>query len=231
MSPCSPRWTTPVTSWPSGRSPTRATRSPPSGPLLDSVDLTGTVITAEALQTQHAHGTYLRERGAHYIARVKANHPGLFDRIRRPPWREITLDHYDRTRAHHRLEIRRLKTAVFAHLDYPDARQDLQVVRWRKDFTTGKLTIARVYLITSLPPGAATGAPARRLDQRALEDRKSSACTTAARSARTTPKSMPAISRASWQACATSPSASTVRTATPTSPPPYVIPLATGEGP
>ncbi|WP_280885708.1 transposase family protein [Streptomyces sp. LBL] len=31
-SPCSPRWTTPVTNWPSARSPTRATRSPPSSP-------------------------------------------------------------------------------------------------------------------------------------------------------------------------------------------------------
>ncbi|RPK79972.1 MULTISPECIES: ISAs1 family transposase [Streptomyces] len=98
-------------------------------PLLDSVDLTGTVITADALHTQHAHGTYLRERGAHYIAQVKANHPGVFDRVRRLPWREITLDHYDRTRAHHRLGIRRLKTVAFAHLDYPDARQALQVVR------------------------------------------------------------------------------------------------------
>ncbi|MDX3387315.1 ISAs1 family transposase, partial [Streptomyces niveiscabiei] len=127
-------------------------------PLLDTIDLTGTVITADALHTQHAHGTHLRERGAHYIAQVKANHPGLFDRVRRLPWREITLDHHDRTRAHHRLEIRRLKTAAFAHLDYPDARRALQVVRWRKDFTTGKLTIERAYLITSLPPGTATGA-------------------------------------------------------------------------
>lgn len=64
----------------------------------------------------------------------------------------------DRTRAHHRLEIRRLKTAAFAHLDYPDARQALQVVRWRKDFTTGKPTIERVPPSTSLPPDAVTGA-------------------------------------------------------------------------
>ncbi|MET8081349.1 ISAs1 family transposase [Streptomyces sp. NPDC005303] len=125
--------------------------------LLDSIDLTGTAITADALHTQHAHGTHLRTRGAHYIAHVKANHPALFDRIRRLPWREITLDHHDRTRAHHRLEIRRLKTVAFAHLDYPDACQALQVVRWRKDFTSGKPTIERVYLITSLPPGTATG--------------------------------------------------------------------------
>ncbi|MDX2937959.1 ISAs1 family transposase [Streptomyces ipomoeae] len=127
-------------------------------PLLDSIDLTGTLITADAPHTQHAHGTYLRERGAHYIAQVKVNHPTLFDRVRHLTWQDITLDHYERTRAHHRKEIRRLKTASFAHLDYPDARQALQVVRWRKDFTTGKLTIERVYLITSLPPGAATGA-------------------------------------------------------------------------
>ncbi|WP_329474114.1 ISAs1 family transposase [Streptomyces sp. NBC_01723] len=100
----------------------------------------------------------MRERGAHYISHVKVNHPGLFDGVRRLPWREITLDHYERTRAHHRQEIRRLKTAAFAHIDYPDAQQALQVVRWRRDLTSGKLTIERVYLITSLPPGVATGA-------------------------------------------------------------------------
>ncbi|MFG2840886.1 ISAs1 family transposase [Streptomyces zaomyceticus] len=131
---------------------------PAFSPLLDTIDLADTVITADALHTQHAHGAYLRTRGAHYIAQVKANHPGLFDRVRRLPWQDIPLDHYERTRAHHRHEIRRLKTAAFAHIDYPDAKQALQVVRWRHGFTSGKLTIERVYLITSLPPGAASGA-------------------------------------------------------------------------
>ncbi|MFI1563934.1 hypothetical protein ACH4ZX_12900 [Streptomyces sp. NPDC020490] len=40
-----------------------------------------------------------RTRGAHYIAQAKANHPGLFDRVRRLPRGEITLDHHGRTRA------------------------------------------------------------------------------------------------------------------------------------
>ncbi|MEU9547251.1 ISAs1 family transposase [Streptomyces mirabilis] len=127
-------------------------------PLLDTIDLTDTVITADALHTQHAHGTYLRERAAHHIVQVKANHPALFDRVSRLPWPDITLDHHERTRAHHRHEIRRLKTAAFAYIDYPEARQALQVVRRRQDFTSGKLTIERVYLITSMPPGAASGA-------------------------------------------------------------------------
>ncbi|MFE4213600.1 ISAs1 family transposase [Streptomyces sp. NPDC056844] len=98
---------------------------PAFAPLLDTVDLSSTVITADALHTQHAHGDYLRTRGAHYIAVVKANHPGLLERVRRLPWPEIGLDQYERTHAHHRQEIRRLKTAAFAHIDYPNAQQAL----------------------------------------------------------------------------------------------------------
>ncbi|MEE4496413.1 hypothetical protein [Streptomyces sp. BE230] len=63
----------------------------------------------------------------------------------------------DRTRAHHRIEIRRLKAAAFDHLDHPDVKQALQIVRWRLDRATGELTIERIHLITSLAPGAATG--------------------------------------------------------------------------
>ncbi|MFD8593118.1 ISAs1 family transposase [Streptomyces sp. NPDC059637] len=130
---------------------------PAFAPLLDDIDLTGAVVTADALHTQYDHATYLYERGAHYLAVVKRNHPGLHEEARRLPWRDIRLDHYERGREHHRDEIRRLKTAAFAHLDYPHARQALQVVRWRRDLGTGKLTIERIHLVTSLPPGAATG--------------------------------------------------------------------------
>lgn len=130
---------------------------PAFAPLLDGIDLTGAVITADALHTQYDHAAYLHQRGAHYLAVVKRNHPGLHERVRRLPWRDIRLDHIERTRAHHRDEIRRLKTAAFAHIDYPHARQALQVVRWRRDLGTDKLTIERIYLVTSLPPGAADG--------------------------------------------------------------------------
>ncbi|ODA69189.1 Transposase DDE domain protein [Streptomyces sp. AVP053U2] len=130
---------------------------PAFAPLLAGIDLTDAVITADALHTQHDHAVYLHERGAHYLAVVKRNHPGLHEQVRRLPWRDIRLDHIERTRAHHREEIRRLKTAAFAHLDHPHARQALQVVRWRRDLGSGKLTIERIYLVTSLPPGAADG--------------------------------------------------------------------------
>jgi predicted transposase YbfD/YdcC len=123
---------------------------PSFAPLLDGLELANTVVTADALHTQHDHGAYLTRRGAHYVAVVKKNHPGLYAQVRTLPWRDIPLGHRTRDHAHHRDEVRRLKAAAFSHLDYPGAHQAIQVVRWRRDISAGKLTIERVYLITSL---------------------------------------------------------------------------------
>ena len=119
-------------------------------PLLDGLDLQNSVVTTDALHTQLDHGAFLTSRGAYYVAVVKKNHPGLYAQVRKLPWRDIPLGHRTRDHAHHRDEIRRLKVAAFSHLHYPGARQAIQVVRWRRDLSTGKLTIERVYLINSL---------------------------------------------------------------------------------
>ncbi|MEE1775550.1 ISAs1 family transposase [Streptomyces sp. NPDC048210] len=129
---------------------------PAFAPLLDSIDLTGSEIALDALHTQHAHASHLHQRAAHYLAVAKKNHPGLHDKVRCLPWGH-RLDHYERSRAHHRDEIRRLKIAAFAHLDYPHACQALQFVRRRRDLAASKLTLERIYLVTSLPSGVATG--------------------------------------------------------------------------
>ncbi|MGW0787691.1 ISAs1 family transposase [Streptomyces sp. NPDC002911] len=43
-------------------------------PLLDTLpDLSGTVVTSDAMHTQHDHATYLRGRDAHYIVIPKRN--------------------------------------------------------------------------------------------------------------------------------------------------------------
>ncbi|MGW0826968.1 ISAs1 family transposase [Streptomyces sp. NPDC002845] len=127
-------------------------------PLLDTIDLANTVLTTDALHTRHGHGAYLTGRGAHHIAIVKKNHPGLYAQLRKLPWKDIPPDHRTRDRAHHRDEIRRLKVAAFRHLDHPGARQAIQSVRRRRDRGTGKLTIERIHLITSLDVFDATPA-------------------------------------------------------------------------
>jgi len=42
-------------------------------PLLDTLNLTDVLVTADALHTQRAHAHYLHTRGAHYLMTVKAN--------------------------------------------------------------------------------------------------------------------------------------------------------------
>jgi hypothetical protein len=46
--------------------------------LLDSIDLAGAVVTADAVHAQRAHTGYLAgQRGAHYLITVEGNQPGL----------------------------------------------------------------------------------------------------------------------------------------------------------
>ena len=51
-------------------------------PVLDSLDLTGKTLTADALLTQRKLAAYLVQRGAHYVFIAKDNQPTLAADIR-----------------------------------------------------------------------------------------------------------------------------------------------------
>lgn len=129
-------------------------------PLLDGLDLTGKIVTADALHTQREHARHLvQEHKAHYLLVVKGNQKNLHRQLRCLPWRQI--EPHDRTVAdgHGRREIRRLKVCtVRPGLLFPHAVQAVQVKRRRTDRTTGKTTIKTIYAVTSLAPGHATPA-------------------------------------------------------------------------
>ena len=58
--------------------------------LLASRDLTGAVVTFDALHTVRANLDWLAaEKNAQYIAVVKANQPLLYARVRALPWRQV----------------------------------------------------------------------------------------------------------------------------------------------
>ncbi|MGI8446111.1 MAG: ISAs1 family transposase [Streptosporangiaceae bacterium] len=119
--------------------------------LLDRVDVTGAVITADAMHAQRDHATYLARRGAHYVLTVKRNQPGLFTQLASLPWRQIPVADHSRERGHGRAERRTLKvTAVAAGLAFPHAAQAIQIVRRRKQPGKKKWSSETVYAITSL---------------------------------------------------------------------------------
>ncbi|MGK5446737.1 ISAs1 family transposase [Streptomyces radiopugnans] len=108
-------------------------------PLLDPLDLTGAVVTFDALLTQTDHAKFLvEEKGAHYIAVLKGNHPTLHTLVKDLPWKEVPLMDRTRTAAHGRDEIRSLKAVTVPGLPFPHAGQALQIVRRRPRCAPGR---------------------------------------------------------------------------------------------
>ncbi len=86
-------------------------------PLLDGLDLTAAVITADALHCQRATADYLHQRGADFVLPVKDNQPRLFDALDALPWQDVPVTHAAADRGHGRIETRTIQVM--------DAPQDL----------------------------------------------------------------------------------------------------------
>src|SRR5262249_17227631 len=119
--------------------------------LLAPFDLTGVVVTADALHTQRDHAVFLVEvKKAHYAFTVKKNRPTLYERLHRLPWKEVTAKFYDRTVGHGRRETRVVQVLTVDDLDFPYAAQVARITRHRTSLKTGKGTRETVYVITDL---------------------------------------------------------------------------------
>jgi predicted transposase YbfD/YdcC len=132
-------------------------------PLLDGLDLTGRVVTADALHTQHAHADWLvTQKHAAYLLLVKANQPALYHQLSTLPWRAVPVADYTRNRGHGRVELRRLQATTVAGLDFPHAIQAIRVTRRVRALHSRRWRTVRVYAVTSL--SAAQASPARLAD-------------------------------------------------------------------
>jgi predicted transposase YbfD/YdcC len=136
---------------------TKTNEIPMFSTLLDRIEITGAVITADALHAQREHATYLAGRGAHYLLIIKRNQPGLYAQLAALPWRDVPKAYDKLERGHGRTERRTLKvTEVAAGLAFPHAAQALQIVRRRK--VKGKWSRETCYAVTSLTITQATSA-------------------------------------------------------------------------
>jgi predicted transposase YbfD/YdcC len=80
-------------------------------PLLDRLDLTGAVVTADALHTHRGHADWLVTRKqAAFVLIVKANQPSLHHQLKILPWRQVLVADHTRDRGHGRVETRRLQS-------------------------------------------------------------------------------------------------------------------------
>ncbi|MFK0223838.1 ISAs1 family transposase [Streptomyces vinaceus] len=134
--------------------PDKATEVTTLAPLLDPFDLTGTLITADALHTTRDQARYIvQDKRAHYFLVVKANQPTLRAVLKSLPWKQCREVSYDRTRGHGRKETRSVRVLTITDLDlgYPFAAQAVKLLRHRTDLKTGKVTRQTVYAVTDMP--------------------------------------------------------------------------------
>ena len=132
-------------------------------PLLDRLDLTDTVVTADALHTQREHADWLiTHKHAAYLLIVKHNQPTLHHQLKALPWPDIPVADHTRDRGHGRVETRRLQVTTVAGLDFPHATQALRITRGVRSLHSRRWRSVRVYAVTSLT--AAQASPARLAD-------------------------------------------------------------------
>jgi predicted transposase YbfD/YdcC len=129
--------------------------------LLDALDLTDVVITADCLHTQRATATYLHGRGAAFVFTVKENQPRLFAALDDVAWHQVPIAHETTDRGHGRITRRTIQVLPApADLPFPHVKQVFLIERYVSDLHEQPLSAVAVPGVTSL---AATRATPKRL--------------------------------------------------------------------
>jgi predicted transposase YbfD/YdcC len=125
-------------------------------PILNTIDIEGKDVTADALLSQRKIADYLvKERHAHYHFTVKGNQRGVLQ--------DVALWFQDRQQPdfvqytppdHGRIEIRKIwtTTELNSYLDFPHVGQAFVIERQSTDKKTGKRSCEIAYGITSRTP-------------------------------------------------------------------------------
>jgi len=127
--------------------------------LMELLDLKGTIITADAMNTQKNTVSKAIELGADYVLPIKENHPGLFEDIdvlfkdaEGKDFRGFDADHFETVeKGHGRIETRKYIALDAAELPFAADWKDLQTVCkvTRERTYQGKKSVEMQYYISS----------------------------------------------------------------------------------
>lgn len=123
--------------------------------VLDKLELTGVVVTADALHTQRDTAKWIKERGGEFIFPVKNNQPNLFAALNALPWSQIP-PHTTIDRGHGRVERRTIRVLPAPpDLPFPHVAQVFLVERYVTRTADGSQSAVSIPAITSLTAGQA----------------------------------------------------------------------------
>jgi predicted transposase YbfD/YdcC len=129
---------------------------------LDLVpEITGAIVTADALHTVAGHARYLHRRGAFGLFPVKGNRAALFARLDALEWDEtrnerITVVRTEEDNAgRHETRIVRVQPLTPGQVAFPHAAQALLIERYTTGRGDGKTHAVAELAVTTAPPGRA----------------------------------------------------------------------------
>lgn len=127
-------------------------------PLLSPLDLTGFVITSDAMQTQRANARFLRQRkNAHFIFPVLDNQPSLFDRLDALDWKSVAVTARTEDHDRGRHEVRTIQVLdAPENLNFPYVAQVFLIERTVTE--NGRTSYQAMLYVTSLTASQANPA-------------------------------------------------------------------------
>lgn len=123
--------------------------------VLDKLDLTNVVITADPLHTQRDTATWIKSRGGEFVLLVKNNQPSLFAALDVLPWSQVPPHTIEET-GHGRTQRRTIRVLPAPpNLPFPHVNQVFLVERYITCNSDGSQSAVSIPGVTSLAPGHA----------------------------------------------------------------------------
>jgi predicted transposase YbfD/YdcC len=102
--------------------------------VLDQIDLTNKVVTADALHTVKATADHIHQHGGHFVLPVKENRQALFDALDALPWNDVPISHRSVDRGHGRITTRTIQVLPAPpKLPFPHVNQVFLIERYVHD--------------------------------------------------------------------------------------------------
>ena len=144
---------------------------PAARKLLRSMQLSGRIVTADAMHTQVETTQLILDRGADYLMVVKGNQKTILDDLKAIDWNDQAVGKSETMeKTHGRIDTRsclvvELDKTWDGYVELPGRRQAFRIERARQKLRKGKIvgtTSEIAYGVTSIPPSC--GGPAEILD-------------------------------------------------------------------
>ena len=132
---------------------------PMAAVVLGQIDLTGKIVTADALHTVKATARHIHEHGGQFVLPVKENRQALFDTLNTLPWDQVPIAHATTDKGHGRITTRTIQVLPAPDdLPFPHVSQVFLIERYVTGLNGQPVSAVAALGVASLGPGQASPA-------------------------------------------------------------------------